>query len=542
MSPRARLGQISCGALIVLGLCGAGGGGGGLHAQGAAAVAPVEIRPTVTEAEGDTGGHYFDGQPDPARTRHYYVAAEPEIWDYAPSGKDEVCGLPLPAPLVLARRSPKVRYVEYTDATFQTRVYANPSLGLLGPVLRGVVGDWLKVTFLNRTDQPLSMHPHGVRYDKDSEGAYYRPGPGRGAAVGAGATFTYVWYLDEDSGPMPDEPSSKAWLYHSHVAPQEETNLGLVGFIIVTDPNRARADGTPNDVDREFGALFMIFDESGLGAEAKEAAEYASLPGAAPAALTWTQMQEQVEQGSRFAINGRVFGNLPGIEMNEGERVRWYLFGLGSEQDFHTAHWHGARVIEEGRRRTDVVDLLPATMKVADLVADNPGTWLFHCHVAEHMSEGMFTRMVVYPREVRGADRRPAGSFLGLPEGRQSLHLKRVARSPAESAGADAKWEIEGSATVYEAFAVFNQGVTLDVGGETFVFRPDAHGEARLPGAHLTITNAGAEGVVYGRSLDFRIALEGAAARAAAAAAGRVMKLTLGHAEHVVRLPGPALR
>ena len=22
--------------------------------------------------------------------------------------------------------------------------------------------------------------------------------------------------------------------------------------------------------------------------------------------------------------------------MNEGERVRWYLFGLGSEQDIHT--------------------------------------------------------------------------------------------------------------------------------------------------------------------------------------------------------------
>ena len=27
--------------------------------------------------------------------------------------------------------------------------------------------------------------------------------------------------------------------------------------------------------------------------------------------------------------------------MNQGERVRWYLFGLGSEKDFHTAHWHG---------------------------------------------------------------------------------------------------------------------------------------------------------------------------------------------------------
>ena len=42
-----------------------------------------------------------------------------------------------------------------------------------------------------------------------------------------------------------------------------------------------------------------------------------------------------------FSLNGRVFGNLTGLQMNEGERTRWYLFGLGSEKDFHTAHWHG---------------------------------------------------------------------------------------------------------------------------------------------------------------------------------------------------------
>src|SRR6185369_15616006 len=116
----------------------------------------------------------------------------------------------------------------------------------------------------NRTTQPLSLHPHGVRYDKDSEGAYYRPGPGRGAAVAAGTKFTYVWHLDADSGPRPDEPSSKGWLYHSHVLGDTETNLGLIVAIIVTDPKRARPDGTPVDVDREFATLFMIFDESGL--------------------------------------------------------------------------------------------------------------------------------------------------------------------------------------------------------------------------------------------------------------------------------------
>jgi Multicopper oxidase len=29
-------------------------------------------------------------------------------------------------------------------------------------------------------------------------------------------------------------------------------------------------------------------------------------------------------------------------------------------------------------------------MKVGDMVADNPGVWLLHCHVNDHMAGGMF--------------------------------------------------------------------------------------------------------------------------------------------------------
>ena len=157
--------------------------------------------------------------------------------------------------MVNQRRGAKLRYVEYTDASFGTRVITDPRLGIRGPTLRGVVGEYLAVTFLNRTPDPVSMHPHGVKYDKDSEGAHYEPKPGLGAAVGPGARFTYVWQLDESSGPLPDEPSSKGSLYHSHVNGDRETDLGLFGFIIVTDPKRARADGTPKDVDREMARL-----------------------------------------------------------------------------------------------------------------------------------------------------------------------------------------------------------------------------------------------------------------------------------------------
>jgi hypothetical protein len=409
-----------------------------------------DIKATVTSKMGDPGGKYFGKTPDPAKTRHYYIAAEPVQWDFMPIGSDPICGM-TPSPAVSAwHLIRKVRYFQYTDETFTRRVPQAPRLGILGPVLRGVVGDYLEITFLNRTALPLSMHPHGVKYDKDSEGSYYRgtnqPGfqtgskedrsaPGLGSAVGSNARFSYVWYLDDQSGPLPAEPSSKCWLYHSHVGGEGEINLGLEGFIIVTDPNRARPDGTPKDVDREMPALFMIFNESQTDPEANERSAAAAgtqsvsnlisrlggadgqkspLTAGGPPSSASTDPLELKEDAERHSINGYIYGNLPGLEMNEGERVRWYLFGLGSERDLHTPHWHGLRVVEEGMRRTDTVELLPASMKVADMVADNPGDWLFHCHVGEHMANGMFALVTVHPKDKSGTSRSAGKAFLGL--------------------------------------------------------------------------------------------------------------------------------
>ncbi len=477
---------------------------------------PPSIWPTTTLETGDRGGTYFGQKPDPQKSRHYYIAAEFVSWDYVPSGSDDVCGLTLPPPVLATRTHQKLRYVQYTDATFRTRALAPRSLGILGPVLRGVTGDWIVVTFLNRTAQSLSMHPHGVRYDKDSEGAYYRPDPGRGAAVAPGARFTYVWHLDESSGPLPTEPSSRAWLYHSHVLGDTEANLGLVGALIVTDPKRARPDGTPADVDREFATLFMIFDESGLSqpvplpANGRATAAPPPPPPANAPTLDWARTQQLLEDGSRSSINGFLFGNLPGLEMNEGERTRWYLFGLGSQRDFHTAHWHGLRVVEDGRRRTDVVELLPATMKTADLTADNPGSWLYHCHVADHMREGMFARFTVFARDAVGASRDPATAFLGLPSALTSVRLEQaesvlnVSVTPAR-----ADIVITGTATVPDAFDPAAAPLRIQFGAKSIELLLTAPGLARAPRALFRYLNADDSGLVRGGLLQFELTFSG---------------------------------
>lgn len=307
-----------------------------------------------------------------ARTRHYYIQAEEVTWDFAPSNENLVHGGPIPDPWTDSHVFPKTRYIEYTDDSFTARKAQPEWLGVLGPIIRAEVGDTVIVHFRNRASFPAGMHPHGFRYDKDSEGAHYmgvdagQP-PGAGAEIMPGDSFDYKWVADADSGPGPNDPSSLVWWYHSHIDEPAETNRGLLGPIVITKKGMARADGTPRDVDREFVTAFFIFNE---------------LDGAEP--------------GLMHSINGYIFGNLKGLTMKNGERVRWYVLGMGNEVDLHTPHWHG-KTLDVAGRRTDVVELLPASMVTATMLADNPGEWMFHCHVADHIDAGMMTTYKILP-------------------------------------------------------------------------------------------------------------------------------------------------
>lgn len=315
-----------------------------------------------SETTSIAGGTY---QP---RTRTYYVAAQAEAWNYAPMAHDPVFDQDVPSPWGDLLVYDKLRYIGYASTAFSTPIPQPADRGILGPEIRAVVGDTIKVEFFNQTARPLSMHPHGLTYKPEDEGALYDPPRGGGDAVPPGGKYTYTWIAEEQSGPAPGEPSSRVWLYHSHVMAEEEIYAGLVGTIVVTDPGHARADATPDDVDKEFTTLWMVFNEN---------------PEDTP--------DEEQEPHLKHAINGLFFGNLPGFTMNNGQRVRWYLVALGTEVDLHTPHWHGEKILLEGRTYTDVAELLPASMKTGDMIADNPGVWLLHCHVADHMIGGMFS-------------------------------------------------------------------------------------------------------------------------------------------------------
>ena len=204
----------------------------------------------------------FTGSIQAGTTRTYYLAAEEVLWDYAPSFPlDPMHNGPFTeAEKVFVEGNQKDRighqyykahYVEYTDASFR-EIKKRPAewehLGILGPVIRAEVGDTIKVILKNRTeDMPVSLHPHGVFYKKDSEGTHYEDGTsGKDKAddlIAPGASHTYVWSVPERSGPGPKDTDSIVWLYHSHVDEVTDTNSGLIGPILISRKGQLDRNG-----------------------------------------------------------------------------------------------------------------------------------------------------------------------------------------------------------------------------------------------------------------------------------------------------------
>ena len=339
-------------------------------------------------------------------TRVYYVAADEVPWDYVPGGVDQISAQPIKSigyfkagPKPVSTSYTKALYREYTDSTFQTlkpRPAEWAHLGFLGPVIRGVVGDTIKVYFRNNGHEPYSMHPHGVIYNKDSEGAVYNDGTA-GAdkaddGVPPGGTHLYVWPVPERAGPAMGDMSSVIWMYHSHHDEVKDVNSGLMGPMIITARGKARPDGSPADIDREIVASFMQVHEEDSWLAMKNIGENFKTVTPPPPGLS----QNFYPYFVKFSINGFTHGAGPEnmFSMKKGQHVRWYVFSSTNDFDAHAPHWHGNTLVIN-HMRTDVASLNPMEMIVGDMVPDNVGTWLFHCHISFHNTEGMQARYVV---------------------------------------------------------------------------------------------------------------------------------------------------
>lgn len=64
------------------------------------------------------------------------------------------------------------------------------------------------------------------------------------------------------------------------------------------------------------------------------------------------------------------------------------------------SRWNNSDYIRpENPMRRDTVMLPRGGYVVIDVVLDNPGVWPFHCHIAWHVSEGLYVNIIDQPHK-----------------------------------------------------------------------------------------------------------------------------------------------
>ncbi|XP_049623129.1 hephaestin isoform X6 [Suncus etruscus] len=384
------------------------------------------------------------------RVREYFIQAHEIQWDYGPLGYDGSTGTNLRDPgsgsnkffqkssSRIGGKYWKVRYEAFKDETFQESLQLEEDnhLGILGPVIRAEVGDTIHVTFYNRASQTFSIQPHGVFYEKDNKGTIYNDGIFEiycQAASHREAGMKAIYNVSQCPG-------------HKSI-PQQHYQAARTYYIMAEEilwdycPDRKWELEWHNQSADSYSHVFLSNKDGLLGSKYKKAVfrEYTDGSFRIPRPRTGSQehlgligpllkgeigeiltvvfknnasrpysvhADGVLESSSGWplaavpAINGKLYANLKGLKMYQGERVAWYMLAMGEDIDIHTVHFHAESFIYKNGEsyRADVVDLFPGTFEVVEMVASNPGTWLMHCHVADHVHAGMETLFTVLPK------------------------------------------------------------------------------------------------------------------------------------------------
>src|SRR4051795_9482368 len=299
----------------------------------------VAVPPKVAAAERNGAPTAFASATTSAsgNTREYWIKAEAVRWNIVPSGRDQMMNKPVKG---------KTTFTAYAYRPY-TQGFKKPAgpATIPGPLIEAEVGDAVVVHFRNGLSTPVTMHPHGLHYPQEMDGAYKGKFTDPGGFVQKNRTFTYRWEAREGT--------EGAWLYHDH-GPMDPLPVfkGLFGPLLI----RPKGEARPN---REFFLAFHTFEPPTTGLK-----------------------------GNYYCVNGKAYaGNTPNLEAKVGERVAMHVYGV--DNFFHTFHLHGHRWTEPDGTIVDNKTFGPADSFSFEIVEDNPGRWFYHCHVFQHLHQGM---------------------------------------------------------------------------------------------------------------------------------------------------------
>jgi plastocyanin len=261
-----------------------------------------------------------------------------------------------------------------------------------GPTIRVTEGDRIRIIVKNETnDGEHTLHVHGQNKPLTMDGVPYlgqKP-------IRKGESYTYEFLVTN---------VGTSW-YHCHVDSVHHVDMGMYGAFIV-ESKREKLD-----YDREY---IMILDEWPTAhvhvhqapAPDEGHAEHGvmTLHGENPPLhehkgdkapeRDWYPETYQPHQDvyDGFTINGRSFPYTEPLIVKKGEKVRIRFINAGYMEHFMHTHSHKFTVVaRDGSyvnepQKIDTVGIGPGQRVDIILEADNPGTWPFHCHRLDHIT------------------------------------------------------------------------------------------------------------------------------------------------------------
>uniref|UniRef100_A0A3B3ZXG2 Plastocyanin-like domain-containing protein n=1 Tax=Periophthalmus magnuspinnatus TaxID=409849 RepID=A0A3B3ZXG2_9GOBI len=299
------------------------------------------------------------------RERRYYIAAVEIDWNYSGTKGYDYFLLFLFQNASLYVTYKKVVFREY-EAGF-TRAKAHPSwLGLMGPTLRAEEGETIVVTFKNMAAGEYSIHPHGIAYGKQSEGAYYFDNTSqnekRDDVIRPNEEHVYYWEVTAEVSPQRNDPSCLTYSYVSHRTVVEDYNSGLIGALLICKHGKT---GPFEPIGKGKASLFVQHN-----LESKYTPKYKS--------------KDDDDEHIKYTINGYTDGTLPDVWVCAHTSVSLHFLGMSSDPEVFSVHMNG-QVLQQDGHKVSSVGLVSGTCATASMTAVHPGRWLLSSHTFKHM-------------------------------------------------------------------------------------------------------------------------------------------------------------
>ncbi|XP_072126678.1 coagulation factor V-like isoform X1 [Mobula birostris] len=333
----------------------------------------------------------------------YFIAAEECDWDYAPTIPSDVSRnlrekYLEKGPHRIGKKYKKAVYIEYTDHTFTVVKHkpdAGSSRGILGPVLRGEVGDRFKIIFKNLASRTYNIVPHGLtKLRMDGAGDINV----RNHAVQPNETVTYFWTVAQSDGPTSSDLGCLTRFYYSNVDMDRDIASGLLGPLLICAKNMIDSYARPVKIDQAKYLYFSLFDENKSWYINENIEKYCEDP-----LQVNPDDPEFYASNLMYSINGFVFENVPKLKFCLNEVIFWHVI-LGAQEKFLSIYFHGQTFKYDGVY-ADVLTLFPFSSETIHMDMDNMGFWVLEPLNHHYQIQGMRAKY-----SVRNCDNDPDNS------------------------------------------------------------------------------------------------------------------------------------